>query len=76
MAISDETRRELYLRAGGQCECTMMICDHRGRKCTRNLSPRDWEAHHRSRDGGDTLGNLIAMCATCHKDTRTYGRPL
>lgn len=73
MAISDAIRRALYTRAGGRCECTMTSCDHRGR-CTRGLSPGYWEVHHRSRSGGDTLGNLTAMCATCHKNTRTYGR--
>jgi len=74
MAISDETRKALYRRAGGRCECMMTSCDHRGR-CTRGLSAGYWEAHHRSRGGPDTLGNLVAMCATCHKNTRTYGRP-
>ena len=75
MAISEKTRKELYARAGGQCECTMSSCDHPGgRRCSRGLSPGYWEAHHRTAGGGDTLGNLIAMCATCHKNTRTYGR--
>ena len=72
MAVSDAIRKELYRRAGGRCECTMKVCDHQGR-CTRGLSPGYWDAHHRVADGPDTLGNLIAMCATCHKNTRTYG---
>lgn len=75
MAISDETRKALYKRAGGKCECIMRSCDHFGR-CTRGLSRGYWDAHHKSRSGGDGLGNLIAMCATCHKNTRTYGRSL
>ena len=75
MAISEATRKALYARAGGTCECTMNVCDHTGRRCTRGLSAGYWDAHHRSRAGGDSLGNLIAMCATCHKNTRTYGRP-
>lgn len=73
MAISQETKQKLYERAGGKCECTMSVCDHRGR-CPRGLSWGFWDAHHRSADGPDNLGNLIALCATCHKNTRTYGR--
>lgn len=73
MAISEETKKELYKRAGGICECIMNVCDHRGR-CTRTLAPGYWDAHHKNADGPDTTSNLIAMCATCHKNTRTYGR--
>jgi hypothetical protein len=74
MAISQETRSALYKRAGGRCECTMRVCDHpAGQRCTRSLVTGYWDAHHRSATGGDTLSNLIAICATCHKNTRTYG---
>ena len=73
MAVSGATRRELYRRAGARCECTMKVCGHRGR-CTRGLSAGYWDAHHRTAGGPDTLSHLIAMCATCHKNTRTYGR--
>lgn len=75
MAVSDETRRKLRERAGGRCECTMSVCTHHTGRCPHGLHGSSWEAHHRSRGGGDHLGNLIAMCATCHKNTRTYGRP-
>ena len=74
MAITKAVRDELYSRAGGRCECRMTICDHGDRRCSRGLSPGYWDAHHRSADGPDTPSNLIAMCATCHKNTRTYGR--
>ncbi len=69
MAVSQGTKRALHARAGGKCECTMSVCDHRGR-CTRHLSPGNWDAHHRSSSGSGALGNLIAMCGTCHKNTR------
>jgi len=74
MAISQETRRALKQRAGGRCECTMSLCSHHraGQQCTHQL--RTWEAHHKWAGGPDTLSNLIAMCVTCHKNTRTYGR--
>jgi len=76
MAISKETRSEVYRRAGGRCECTMSVCSHHraGTRCPRSLVSGYWEAHHRWAEGPDTASNLIAMCATCHKNTRTYGR--
>ena len=72
MAISEETRKKLLERAEGRCECEMTICGHRGR-CTTRLT-HGWEAHHRTAGGPDNLGNLLAMCSGCHKNTRTYGR--
>jgi cytochrome c553 len=77
MAVSETTRLALYQRAQGQCECTMSVCSHHpaGVRCPRPLIKGDWEAHHKSKDGGDSLSNLIAMCSTCHENTRTYGRP-
>ncbi len=72
MAISEETRKKLRERAGGRCECTMTVCGHKGR-CTTQLTS-GWEAHHRSAEGPDNLGNLTAMCVPCHKNTRTFGR--
>lgn len=74
MGISQTIKDELYKRAGGRCECTMQSCDHSGKRCTRGLSAGYWDAHHRTAGGPDILSNLIAMCATCHKNTRTYGR--
>jgi hypothetical protein len=75
MTVSTDTRQRLYQRAGGRCECTMSVCSHHkaGTRCPHKLNP-GWEAHHRSASGPDNLGNLIAMCVTCHKNTRTYGR--
>ncbi len=73
MAISEETKKALRKRAGGRCECTMLVCDHRGRRCQRGLSTEYWDAHRRDAGGLYILSNLIAMCATCHKNTRTYG---
>lgn len=73
MAVSQAVRDEIYRRAGGRCECEMVVCGHRGR-CTTGLHPPHWDAHHKNANGPDTPGNLLAMCATCHKNTRTYGR--
>jgi len=76
MTVSKETRRTLYDRAGGRCECKMSVCDHHraGSRCPHLLRGSSWEAHHRATEGPDSLGNLMAMCATCHKNTRTFGR--
>lgn len=76
MAISQETRNTIYKRAGGQCECTMQCSHHAGKRCTHSLGT-GWEAHHKvavSSGGSDAPSNLTAMCATCHKNTRTYGK--
>ena len=76
MAISQKIKKALYKRAEGRCECTMSVCDHHraGSRCPRSLVSGYWDAHHRNANGPETLGNLIAMCARCHKNTRTYGR--
>lgn len=74
MAVSQAVRKEIYHRASGRCECRMLVCDHNGRRCTRGLFSPGWDAHHRNANGPDIPSNLIAMCATCHKNTRTYGR--
>ncbi len=79
MAVTEETRKRLHRRADGRCECEMLSCGHPrpflglDKRCTHQLT-HGWEAHHRWAKGPDNLGNLIAMCATCHRNTRTYGR--
>ena len=73
MAVSQAVRTEIYNRAGGRCECTMLGCDHNGKRCTRGLYSPGWDAHHINRNGSDGAGNLLALCATCHKNTPTYG---
>jgi hypothetical protein len=73
MAISEETKKALYKRANGRCECQMNICSHHTGRCPHALTA-GWEAHHKTASGPDNLGNLIAMCVPCHKNTRTYGR--
>ena len=76
MAISQITRKALYKRAGGRCECRMNICKHHsaGQRCPRSLVSGEWIAHHRVADAGDNLNNLVAMCATCFNNIETHGR--
>ncbi len=74
MPFSQSVREEAFNRAGGFCECVMSVCGHSGR-CLEPLGDK-WEAHHKTSEksgGEDTLGNCVAMCELCHKNTRTYG---
>lgn len=75
MAFSQDVKDQVFRRAGGKCECEMTTCGHRGR-CNAMLRG-EWHAHHRkavASGGDDSLGNSLAMCATCHRNTGTYGR--
>jgi len=51
MAVSTETKGEVYGRAGGRCECTMSVCDHHraGSRCPRSLVPGYWDVHQKSK---------------------------
>ncbi len=75
MAFSQETKDKGYARAGGKCECEAIThTNHRGR-CNAMLRG-EWHLHHRiavSSGGDDSLGNSVAMCVTCHRQTGTYG---
>jgi len=75
MTIPEDVRKEIYKRAGGRCECVMSLCKHHaaGERCAHKLG-LGWEAHHKWANGPSVPSNLIAMCRTCHKNTRTYGK--
>lgn len=76
MAFSEETKNKAYQRAGGKCECTMKCSHHSVSRCDAQLRG-EWHAHHRTAiaaGGDDSLGNCIAMCVTCHRNTGTYGQ--
>lgn len=76
MAASKALRAELFLRAKGRCECTMRVCKHHrsGARCPHGLHAPGWDVHRQNAGGPYTPSNCIAMCATCHKNTRSYGR--
>ena len=73
MPISTKTKEALYVRAGGQCECTMTLCTHHIGRCDAMLRGA-WEAHRIRAGGLYILSNLAAMCQTCHRNTPSYGR--
>lgn len=75
MAITQTTRNFLFFRAGGQCECNMIHCNHRfpRSRCNKPLV-MGWHAHHVNRFGPDIPSNLLAMCPECHANTPSYGK--
>jgi HNH endonuclease len=76
MAFSQTTKEAAYRRAGGRCECTMRTCSHHTGRCNATLRG-GWHAHHKTSvaaGGDDDLGNCLAMCVTCHRNTATYGQ--
>ena len=73
MPASQQLREDVRQRAGGQCECTMTTCSHHTRRCNAVLRG-PWEVHRRAAGGEFSLSNVIGMCQTCHRNTRTYGR--
>ena len=74
--LTESTRQALYNRASGQCECMMTVCFHHiaGMRCPNRLIKSHWEAHRRVAGGAYNLSNLVAMCDSCHQNTRSYGQ--
>ncbi len=72
MAVTEEIKEQLLNRSGGWCECTLERCSHGNRRCGKMLMPSYWHAYHIVpivSGGTDDLGNLIAMCSECYKNT-------
>jgi len=68
--------RAAFERCGGQCECELHGCGHKG-ECPQIFTYEDratsnqkgWQAHHRKpvKDGGlPTLENCQILCVSCH----------
>lgn len=70
MPVSDDMRRSLYRRSGGQCECTLAGCkDHQPRRrCSNFLYSDAWKAVRLRKKGPDNLRNLRACCPNCAKN--------
>jgi hypothetical protein len=73
MGITPDMREKLYERANGCCECEMKRCPQHTGRCGAMLRG-PWGAHRKSAGRSYRLGNLTAMCQTCHRNTPTYGR--
>lgn len=56
--MDGDLRASIYARADGMCD-----------RCGVGMAPDAWECHHRqlrSRGGGDSHENLVALCTGCH----------
>lgn len=76
MPFSEAVRNQLWIRAGGGCECRRTVCGHLGR-CNRVLGAGAWHANHVVAElvgGPSTFANGEALCVPCHQNTRSYGR--
>ena len=76
MAFPQSVIDALWARCGGRCECRRVAHGHTGQHNV-SLTSGNWHAHHIvSADAGgtDTLDNAEALCAPCHRLTRSYGR--
>jgi hypothetical protein len=80
MAFSESVKDQAFARSGGRCECHRqhlgLTAPHHGGRCPRTLTRYggQWEAHHITAGGPDTLSNCEVLCLTCHQLTGTYGR--
>jgi 5-methylcytosine-specific restriction endonuclease McrA len=78
MAFSEETKKEIFRNAGGQCECNRLSCRvHTSLRCPTKLVDGRWHAHHKTAvasGGKDVASNGEALCIPCHEGTQTYGR--
>lgn len=79
MPFSDATKRAVYDRAKGQCECTRTHdgadAPHHGGRCTSLFTFASgsgltdwWDAHYvrPEGEGGAELENAEALCGTCY----------
>lgn len=73
MAFSQSVKDAVKKRSGGRCECTRKSCANHNGRC----SSRGAEYNHIVSvlaGGHDGLSNCELLCATCHQNTRSYGR--
>jgi 5-methylcytosine-specific restriction endonuclease McrA len=69
---TQDLRNAVYKRAGGQCECSMLICGHHSGRCLEKLSG-EWELHRLVAAEAYALANVIGMCQRCHRNMPSYG---
>ena len=87
MSIPQRHRKTVMERSNGRCECRMRSCDHKPYGSGLGLltiryrcEAHGTQIHHKNRQLDPPAlhypSNLLLLCADCHKNTRTYGRPL
>jgi 5-methylcytosine-specific restriction protein A len=78
MAFPDWVKDAAFRRSGGRCECRRSSHGHPFGRCSATITRYGAEFHHitsQAAGGPDTLENCEALCITCHRQTRSYGRP-
>lgn len=73
----DSVTEEAFEHAGGRCECTRLGHGHT-RRCTTTFWGRqsmDCRFHHINSFGPPVLSNCEVLCADCHRQTYSWGRP-
>jgi 5-methylcytosine-specific restriction endonuclease McrA len=82
MSFPQDVINAAWKRAGGRCECKRQCPEHLGRRCNKELDPKNnvsgkkWHAHHivsQEAGGSDTLENCEILCIKCHENTQSYG---
>ena len=68
---NDELRSQVYDRAAGLCECSMIACKRHGERCKAILKGHDWKVHRVSADKPFDLGNALALCIPCSRNNPT-----
>jgi hypothetical protein len=68
----ESLRDAVFRRAGGRCECAMLICDHHSGRCSEALAG-EWELHRLTAAGDYALENVVGLCVKCHRNTPSYG---
>lgn len=74
MGFSEKTKKKIFDKSRGNCEnCKKQIVLKNHAQGQRGA----WHAHHKTSEasgGRDVTSNGRALCLSCHKKTRTYGR--
>ena len=74
MSFTKETKNKIFDNAKGHCQkCDKQIVRNNHTEGQRGA----WHAHHSTSvasGGGNNASNGKALCVSCHKDTKTYGK--
>ncbi len=80
MPFPEFVKDQAYARSSRRCECrrehlNRWDAPHHGGRCPTTFTRYggQWEAHHITAGGPDTLSNCEALCLKCHTLTKTYG---
>jgi 5-methylcytosine-specific restriction endonuclease McrA len=76
MPFSPNTKAQALRLSGHRCECTRLGHGHSGR-CRTSLGASTAQFHHKhahALGGPDSLSNCEVLCASCHRQTGSYGR--